>query len=440
MSWIIKIAPALLVATQAASQPTVSDSSINSDAPYSDLSAEDEQKLLKNVTQFVTRWYEERRPLSPETYFFTEGKEQTVISSIIMRQLMSRGADSSFDSTLDDMLQNSAEAISKDWQYPLQLVPADMMTVGHVDCEIDYQCLCKPEWSYTPALEFLNDPDLLTRENLEHILNAPQGQFYDCYNKINSLDGFREELRCRFLSEVEPQKLRGSGTILASSYLVESAARVRRSDLKPIGRASKFVRPVAALIDDKWVPFTESWDEPGVRCAVSRVFDNPVLEVSTCGGDEACVSDAVNHFLSTVDKFLSNEPISARRDLSEPALPGERYYVRNYERSHILGSPYYESSQYILSWFKNDAGELAPPGVYAFSRGDAAHFGRYILVVIRHSLSVRAGRTGTYPEANSIQYAAYEKAVGGAVVDAVEESCSVVGGTFTDNVCYLTRR
>jgi hypothetical protein len=432
----------------------------------------DLEKSMGLITRFFDDWRKTRRPLS-----------QLHREAMYHRELV---ADDLFDrlkqhyASLDhlpaspplsdtpgqlkpsELVRANITSSEEKFEYPYILRSADMPVIGHVDCEIDYQCMCSPENLYN-AIQIEAVPVLLPRRRtgsllelgklVDDVRQIPKGRFYDCYSVTNHHERFESEMRCRFLDVLTAEEnisaiqnvvkntnipvLKSGGL---SELAIENAVRVRKSDRRPLGRASEFVRPIYAIIDDKTYLFEEIYSDPGIRCALTKVFEHPIFDVSVCSNKTSCSAAAMGTFLTNVDVEMKQNPVAADFDMQEQSLPGERNYVRNYKPSVVLGGAFYESSQYILQWYRNQIGRVGPPEFYTYSKGQTDFEGDFLFARIRLSLSVRPGLNGPYPEASLQQYSAYEEAIQATVTKAVSSTCrSIANASLEANTCKLPK-
>jgi hypothetical protein len=410
---------------------------------------------LQQVDRFFNDWRRTRKPLT------SISDEDRLLRTLVLDDLSStvRRAAVPADSapprrtasgTPTELVAQIAEQMARLQgrnEFPIILRPSEEPTIGHTDCGTDYQCSCDTEHRYTtvtiPEVPLVHPRrgGASAEQLLEVWRRVPAGQIYACYTVSNHFEGFVEQRYCRFISRItkqaNPDLLKKLGTHESFSRVinegvvelaVESAVRVSPTTNLPIDRPSDYVRPVYALTDSGVVLFDEIYAQPRVRCALAKIFDQPVFSVSHCVDKDACAKKAITSFLQQLDQLMSASPVLATVDQSDGAIPGERIYTRNYERSEVLGQPFFESSQYIAKWYRNEGGSVSPPGLYTYSKGDPGHVGDHIFVNVRHSLSVRAGRNGPYPEANQQQYAAYQKAVATLVNAATKETCRSLSG------------
>ncbi len=401
--------------------------------------------MMERTMRFHADWKKYRTPLS-------ELKQENVYhKSLVIDDMTNRINErfaklNSVDDKSDLSFLLKANALIKRYEekheFYLILKSSRTPVIGHVDCETDYQCMCFPMQVYS-GMHIDNVPLVFPdrKGNAVEIVNQmkemPEGRFYDCYSVVNHHEGFQRQSRCRFLSRLVANSDKAALEYIIGStripelkmgdvkeLVVESAVRVKPNDKFPLEGASTYVRPIYALIGDAYYVFQETFFDPGVRCALIKIFDAPVFEFSGCADKASCAKTALEYLIPEIDTAMANQPIEAALDRSDPFLPGERIYSRNYQPSHVLGGAFYESSQYIMQWYRNSIGEIGPPGEYAYSLGYIDHSGDYIFVKIRQSLSVRTGRNGAYPEASRQHYVAYEEAVSSALRWAVDKACS----------------
>ena len=136
---------------------------------------------------------------------------------------------------------------------------------------------------------------------------------------------------------------------------------------------------------------------------------------------------------------MVNGKLGAEINLADYPLPGERYYNREYKPSKVLGGATYESSQYILRWYRNYLGSVGPPGVYTYSKGNMGHLGDFIIARMHQSLSIRVGKNGPYPEASGREYSAYKEIVKDTMLATVSIVCSKLkNASYVNGICILS--
>jgi hypothetical protein len=429
---------------------------------------------LRNILRFFDDWRRTRTPLSRinrEAIYHRELVVDDIFYRINQYHNSSNSGQSSVNSTsqfeaanelkFSEIVSANINSSEAKLEHPHILRSADAPVIGHVDCAVDYQCMCRPEHVYNAA-QIDGVPVSFPRRRgglpelsklLENVRSIPKGKFYDCYSVTNHHEGFQKEMRCRFVDVLAPEfDLLAIQNIVKNTNIpilqrgriselaIENAVRVKEYDRKPIERASEFVRPIYAIINGETYFFEEIFSDPGIRCALTKLFDNPIFDISVCKNKESCTIAAIGAFLTNIDVEMRQNPIAAELDMHEPSLPGERNYVRNYKPSEVLGGAFYESSQYILQWYRNEIGRVGPPGGYTYSKGAADHPGDFLFARIRQSLSVRPGPNGPYPEASRQQYAPYEEAIAATIAKAVGNACgSIEKASLEGKTCKLLR-
>lgn len=435
--------------------------------------SKEEIEGISLVPRFFSDWNATRRPLSEIKRSAINHRELT-IDDILYRLVFDQqdiqddaqaarspaGADAALIDGLVSAAKIKAAIFRTEENRNLVLsAPKGDLVIGHPDCASDYQCMCQPEHTYNaipadsvghilPHRQFRNYAALMA-----NISEIPKGVFHDCYQLSNHHEGFAEQTYCRFMSEIRNvRSIEGLRIIGDPKYydgivdriLFEASTRVTDQSKLPLHQGKlhqgqkRFIRPISAEIGGKEYYFEEIFSDPGVRCALIKQFEHPVIDLSACADRVACAAKAAQALEASFEDVLGDNPIVASLDLSSPPLPGERIFVRNYKPSKVLGSPYYESSQYLIRWYRNSIGNVSPPGLYTYSSGNPSHPGDYIFVRVHHSLSVRASERGAYPEGGREQYESYREALDVAMLAATEKACGLLGGTMSrPSICKI---
>lgn len=443
-------------------QPT-SDSSLEDEKNLQDLiNKENMERIFSQVLKFHSDWRKYRKPLSAvKRSAFTH--RELVLNDIVFRLYypdyktgntrIANPRKYKIDPKIfDEVVRKNLSRFSTKENSNIILSSNNDLQVGHPDCETDYQCMCSTEHTYNAIrMSSINTVLPHLRSNISEIVgkikNIEQGKLLNCYEMINHHEAFQKQNYCRFLTSVKKSNSVDGIRIIGNkgfvegqvkNLILENSIRIIPESRLPLGRASKFVRPIYAEIDGEPYVFEEVYSDPGVRCALTKLFENPVADLSQCEKPSQCGGKAASVFARAIIREMGQAPLLASRDESSVGLPGEIILKRNYKRSEVLGAPYYESSQYLLRWYRNSLGKIGPPGSYTYSKGNSDHEGSYLYFRIHQSLSIRASKNGNYPEGSSQQYAAYEEAIAKAIRTASSKACIELNGVLnTSNICLV---
>jgi hypothetical protein len=144
-------------------------------------------------------------------------------------------------------------------------------------------------------------------------------------------------------------------------------------------------------------------------------FQQPILSLPGCKQRSSCVNRVEKIFLDQVQVSFASTPLLASADENRPSSHSLRI-SRRYEKSLVLGAPYYEFSVYML-------------GLGQTSRDIYSDIDLVVLV----SPNV----AGTYVEATDQQLVEYTKAVRSSLSTALRSACMRVRGVMREDICIV---
>ena len=473
-SYVVLIIMCLLSSAAYSYESTVVEGKSASNSAEEIIDDLDENRMnniIKQTFKFHTQWREARKPLSPITKSGMYHKK--LVADDILERIVSsemeriseknsategqNGKKRAEPKVINEIINVAVQNYTYSPDNYIVLRAHESAVVGHVDCEADYQCMCSTMNTYNFIPDYLV-PSFLPEYKrtyiskiLEAINQIPDGRFYECYSLLNHHEAFQEQQYCRFIDRLNPADNYKSIDSIVSTInnapfsakdvekiVVENSVRVSNNKKLPLDKSSRFVRPIYLKTSSGTFLFEEVYHDPGVRCALSKVFDNPIFDLNKCQDKDTCASKAIAKLIPELDRQMKGGKLGAEIDRSDSTAPGERYYYRQYKQSLVLGEPKFESSQYILRWYRNNLGSVAPPPAYSYSIGNIAHEGSFIVARLQHSLSIRSGKNGPYPEGSQRDYSAYKQAVNDTLTKAVSNVCSNFNNAiFNDGTCIL---
>src|SRR5258706_10925758 len=113
------------------------------------------------------------------------------------------------------------------------------------------------------------------------------------------------------------------------------------------------------------------------------------------------------------------------------------WFQRLRKKSVVLGEPWFEQSNYLVKWWRNQNTDVAPPGLYVYSKGNVEHDGLAIILQVSQMTTASANFNGTYAELNESQRFSYAEVVKKATLRAIEIACKNLAGKLNGTVCFV---
>lgn len=186
--------------------------------------------------------------------------------------------------------------------------------------------------------------------------------------------------------------------------------------------------------------------DDGDGCYVSKPFSNRVLDFTACAGDYACATNVTNTFLRTLKDAFQRRPLLAVEITNEEFAPGEFGMKREYQRSAVLGRPYYEFSTYTVeTWVADEENPFY--SLYQRQKFKGIDERRVkerqrlqLFLKVSHIFTRSVHKNGTYSEPERTQIAKFERAVKQSVTGAIQSACRSLKGTMNGTVCTVPRQ
>lgn len=312
------------------------------------------------------------------------------------------------------------------------------ITIAPIDCDRNYGCLC---WQ-----SFRNDLQRVDPEQVESYvrrLNAlAQLPFFSC-GDVKSVNDDRELSFpvCRYIKHIHTSHtIKGMLTksfrgIELKEGWYESAVRVNKSYF-PVDRPLSGARLIFAKSsdDEYYIGLARQNGQRNWACAVGVRLQYQAFNLARCQtqNKSACGERAVSSFLPAIKAKLSAAPL--RADLVQNVgNRGQLEFERKGE-SEVLGKPWFEWSNYFLTWWGSGSSAL----VYLVDQ-DQGRIGNSddIQISLSGNNEISLDPDRYYELAKGTRATAFEKATRSAFLGALTETCASLKGKMELEICHI---
>jgi hypothetical protein len=215
------------------------------------------------------------------------------------------------------------------------------------------------------------------------------------------------------------------------SIWIEVAERVAK-DGRPI-LIMDGVKPLAVETDRGIFLGAEvKWPTPEWACAVTTAFPGQeILKISNCKGNSCTFWQ--RKMLDGVIITLKNKPFEA----DEPVLtgvPGEYSLSRESKQSDVLGSPYYECSEYLMEVWTSGGRQIL---LDFFPSGRGTGNGSSLFLNLTQVLTTSANKLAKCEEPDSWQINKYKSELIKSLTNSIAMTCKTFGGAVQSGTCIL---
>jgi hypothetical protein len=360
------------------------------------------------------------------------------------------------------LLDRASNALSShqqsEWSKVLRVPTSESLTVGHPDSQQDYSEACQGRIIF-PLVPIPRSSQATVLSRLQAILSTGT---YDEYRRtVNTTlnytqprDGELWERMARFATKFEidgdPVRLK---KLNFPKYLFDALKRKRVQTVWLEGSVrvtkdglpltpSDYMAPLAVLADEVlYLGVFVRLPDDGEKCYVSKPFSRKVLDLSACKNNLSCAKRALDTLQQTLRSSFTASPFESSVITDEDFAPGEFGMKRIREPSRLLGAPAYEISTYTFQTWSADS-DNPFYSLYLrqqFTGVDEERVknpnGLYLFLKVTHVFTTSVHRNGTYVEPESDQVSRIERLVSASVRNAVEKTCSAIGGLMQSDVC-----
>jgi hypothetical protein len=234
---------------------------------------------------------------------------------------------------------------------------------------------------------------------------------------------------CRYLATIDFVSPPSPGTELPKDWANKLDGKVVKRmwvqcfiavDAKgtPLPPVWDIVQPVAVQTDgNDYIVEDPSTIVMSNRSSFGHLPPRVLFNLPGCKDHPSCVSRVKNNFLDEMRLNFTREPLASRVE-HEVVNSGEFCMSRRYDKSLVLGGPYYEFSIYLFHISEDN---------------DSFHLFADIDVMVLVSPNV----AGTYVEATDQELTAYTQAVDSTLTSALVNTCRKIGGVMRGPTCFV---
>jgi len=307
-------------------------------------------------------------------------------------------------------------------------LPTDI-ELGGIDCESG-GCLCQGEPVWYDLVPVSGRQRVALAARLERLDNSPLFGRYTLTTALEDVEQIRYRFtRSLFLPTPDsmmktiawPEAWTRKLGQLPSRIWLEAGVRTDRDGL-PLEETFSTALPIAALVgDDLFQVVIRPRRLPNVACMLAVHYGAPVFAFNRTSHAR---SDSVSRaYLDTLRVIFGEPPLQATAVVDAGTPPGEIWLRREFERSLVLGSPYFELSTYIIKWWQNTSWLSTfsrPPDVETI----------VLSLQVSQSLTRAVGINAIYSEPTIEQVARFRDRVVSAVAQAQKAVCDQFHGTM----------